>query len=238
MDSTQHLSGPAGAASRRPALGRLAALGVALLLTVVAVFSALPAASAATTAAPAVTVRGCGAFAGAKTLGSSYSDAYVRVYACGIRPSFDGARTGGGPVVRPYSGSNIYYRGYQCIELVARYLKARYNADPGVANGAQAVDRYAAAYPSRFVKISNGTRSKAPRKGDVLSLSHNASFNDVGHTGVVIAASVNARGNGSIRSLEQNWGGTGGTTGYHVYTVTNWRVQYAGLPYVKWLRAR
>jgi len=222
---------------------------MARVLAAVAVLATVPAASADTQSeqsvrstsarvATTVAVRGCGAFSGARTLGSSYRDAYVKVYACGIRPSFDGARTGGGPVVRPYSGSNIYYRGYQCIELVARYLKVRYNADPGVANGAQAVDRYAAAYPTRFVKTANGTRKQPPRRGDVLSLSHSRYFNDVGHTGVVISSSVNAAGNGTIRSLEQNWGGTGGTSGYHTYTVRSWRVIYAGLPHIKWLHAR
>ena len=204
---------------------------LALLLALMAVLGSAPKADAA--AAPA-----CTAFKGAKTLGYYYSDAYVRINTCGLRPSFDGARDGGGPVVRPYAGSPTYYRGYQCIELVARYLKARYNAEPGKANGAQAVDRYASVYPAKFVKIANGTRNKAPRKGDVLSLSANRYFNDVGHTGIVISSSVNSAGNGTIRAIEQNWGGTGGTRGYHNYTVKTWAVSFSGLPYIKWLRSR
>ena len=103
-----------------------------------------------------------------------------------------------------------YYRGYQCIELVARYLKARYDAGAGRANGAQAVDRYVAAYPTKFLKIANGTKRMAPRKGDVLSLSTNGRFNDVGHTGIVISSSVSSAGNGSVLAVEQNWGGAGG----------------------------
>jgi hypothetical protein len=186
----------------------------------------------------AVVVRGCTAVSGAKTLGYYYGDAYVRVYACGARPSWDGARTDSGPIVRPYAGSTTYYRGYQCIELVARYLKARYNADPGYANGAQAVDRYVAAYPARFLKIANGTKGAAPRKGDVLSLSKRKNFSDVGHTGIVISSAVNSAGNGSVLAVEQNWGGAGGTRGYHSYSVRSWRVQYAEMPYIKWLRAR
>ena len=189
--------------------------------------------------APAkVVAPGCTAFKGAKTLGYYYSDAYVRINTCGLRPSFDGARDGGGPVVRPYAGSPTYYRGYQCIELVARYLKARFNAEPGKANGAQAVDRYASVYPTKFVKIANGTRNKAPRKGDVMSLSANKYFNDVGHTGIVISSAVNSAGNGTIRAIEQNWGGSGGTSGYHNYTVKKWAVSFSGLPHIKWLRAR
>lgn len=185
-----------------------------------------------------VAVPGCSAFKGARKLGHSYRDSRVRVETCGQRPSFDGARNGGGAVVRPYAGSPTYYRGYQCIELVARYLKARFNAEPGKANGAQAVDRYAKVYPAKFVQIRNGTKRKAPRKGDVMSLSGNRRFNDVGHTGIVVSSKVNRRGNGRVRAIEQNWGGAGGTSGYHNYKVRNWRVVFGGLPHIKWLRAR
>lgn len=188
--------------------------------------------------APVVVVSGCSAYAGAKYLGTYYSDSRVRVHTCGVRPSFDGARTGGGRAVLPFAGSTTYYSGYQCIELVARYLKVRFGAAPGRANGAQAVDRYAAAYPRTFRRIANGTRRSAPRPGDVLSLSHNRRFNDVGHTGIVIASSVNARGNGRIRAAEENYGGSTGARGYHVYAVRNWRVVFTQMPHVKWLRAR
>jgi len=214
-----------------------------VLLAVLVTFGSMATAKASPTtahrtSAAKVVAPGCTAFKGAKTLGYYYSDAYVRINTCGQRPSFDGARNGGGPVVRPYAGSNTYYLGYQCIELVARYLKARYNADPGRANGAQAVDRYASVYPTKFVKIANGTKRKAPRKGDVMSLSANRHFNDVGHTGVVISSSVNSKGNGTVRAIEQNWGGSGGTSGYHNYRVSRWRVIFRGLPHIKWLRAR
>jgi hypothetical protein len=207
---------------------------LALLLGVLAVFASVPSASASS----ALVVRGCNAYSGAKTLGTTYTDAFVKIYACGVRPSFDGAKKGTGPVVLPFAGSTTYYRGYQCIELVARYLKARYGADAGRANGAQAVDRYVAAYPTKFLKVANGTKRMAPRKGDVLSLSTNGRFNDVGHTGIVISSSIGSSGNGSVVAVEQNWGGTGGTRGYHSYRVKSWRVQYAPMPYIKWLRAR
>ena len=158
-----------------------------LLLAVLGTVLAGPAAQADAKVAPVV-FRGCSAVAGAKALGSYYADAYVRVYACGARPAWDGANTDSGPAVLPYAGSMTYYRGFQCIELVARYLKARFNADAGYANGAQAVDRYARAYPSTFRTIANGTKRRAPRKGDVLSLSRSSIFNDVGHTGIVISS--------------------------------------------------
>jgi hypothetical protein len=221
---------------------------LAVLVLLLAVLGALltgPAAQAtpqvtvkvAAKVAPVV-VRGCSSFGGAKALGYYYADAHVRVYACGARPAWDGARTDSGPVVRPYAGSQIYYRGYQCIELVARYLEARFGADAGVANGAQAVDRYVRMYPSKFLKIANGTKRLAPRKGDVLSLSRTRTFSDVGHTGIVISSAVNSAGNGSVLAVEQNWGGAGGSHGYHRYRVKRWRVQNAGMPYIKWLRAR
>jgi hypothetical protein len=206
---------------------------LALLLGVLAVFLAVPSAGAAEVVAPR-----CDGYRGARALGTTYTDSVVKIYACGVRPSFDGAKKGTGPVVRPFAGSTIYYRGYQCIELVARYLMARYGAAPGVANGAQAVDRYAAAYPKKFVKIANGTRRKAPRRGDVLSLSAHHTFSGVGHTGIVISSSVSSAGNGTIKAMEENWGGPGGTRGYHTYPVRSWRVQFPGLPYIKWLRAR
>lgn len=219
------------------------ALCLSVLSAVIVVLLPAPIAGAGTSPSSTgtvarVTATGCAGFSGARALGSAYTDAHVRILACGARPSWDGARTGGGPVVRPYAGSTIYYRGYQCIELVARYLEARFGASPGVANGAQAVDRYAAAYPSAFRKIANGTRHNAPRKGDVLSLSASKAFNDVGHTGIVIASRVGPRGNGRVRALEQNWGGTGGTRGYHVYRVRHWHVVFAELPHIKWLRSR
>jgi hypothetical protein len=210
------------------------AILLALLLSAVTLILSAPTAGATSS----VVVRGCSAVPGAKLLGTFYSDSRVKIYACGARPTFDGSRSGSGPKVLPYAGSSIYYRGYQCIEIVARYLKARYNADPGFANGSMAVDRYASVYPTTFKKIANGTRNSAPRKGDVLSLSASKYFNDVGHTGIVISSSVNSSGNGSIRAVEQNWGGTGGTSGYHNYSVRSWRVAFAGLPHIKWLRAR
>lgn len=223
------------------------ALRPALFLAVLAIFvtaapagaiGPAPATQVATANVAAVVVGGCSGHAGARYLGTAYTDSRVKIPTCGARPSFDGARTGRGLTVLPFTGSRIYYSGYQCIELVARYLKARFDATPGKANGAQAVDRYAAAYPTKFRKIANGTRKSAPRAGDVLSLSGNRYFNDVGHTGIVTRSSIGRRGNGTIRAAEQNFGGATGARGYHDYRVKGWRVVFTGLPYVKWLRAR
>lgn len=177
----------------------------------------------------------CTGFTGAKSLGS-YTVAGVSLTACGPRPDWDAGASLAS--VRPYSGAPNYYAGYQCVELSARYLKAKYGVGSVTANGAQVVDNYAKANSSKFTVIGNGTKNNAPRAGDVLSLSGNAKFSDYGHTGVVLSASVDASGNGSIRVVEQNYGGATGAQGYHDYTVKAWVVQYAALPYIKWLRAK
>ena len=54
----------------------------------------------------------------------------------------------------------------------------------------------------------------------------------------MVSAAVDSAGNGTIRAVEENWGGTGGSSGYHTYPVRKWSVVSAGLPYVKWLRSR
>jgi len=177
----------------------------------------------------------CNAFTGAKTLGT-YTISGIKLPVCGPRPDFD--KPAHYNPVRPYPGAPTTNPGYQCAELSARWLWYRYKVASVRANGAQIVDNYAKAYATKFTKISNGTKNKAPRAGDVLSLSAKSNFSDYGHTGVVISSSVNAKGNGIVTTAEENWGGTGGTAGKHVYSVKAWKVQYAALPYIKWLRAK
>ena len=159
-----------------------------------------PAAQARATVAPVapVVVRGCSAVAGAKALGYYYADAKVRVYACGARPAWDGKKNDSGPVVLPYAGSMTYYRGFQCIELVARYLKARFNADAGYANGAQAVDRYARDLPEQVPQDRQRHQGPGTAQGGRAQPVQDRRFNDVGHTGIVISSSVSSAGNGSV----------------------------------------
>jgi hypothetical protein len=102
-------------------------------------------------------------------------------------------------------------------------------------NGAQIVDHYAAAHPSQFVAVANGTPDHAPQPGDVISLSGNSQFSDTGHTQVVAASTVDANGNGTVSVVQQN----AGSTGTAAYAVRNWVMPgMYGYSYVKWLHAR
>jgi hypothetical protein len=181
----------------------------------------------------------CNAFRGAYALGTSIRVNGVTVPACGPRPAF--SLLGGLlHAVLPFLGGFASYPGYQCVELSARYLAAAAGVGPpiGIMNGAQVVDSYARRFPKVFVSRMNGARKHPPKRGDVISLANNRRFAGIGHTGVVIASHINRRGNGTIKTMEQNWGGVGGRQGWHVYTVRNWKVKFPLLPWIKWLHRR
>ena len=126
----------------------------------------------------------------------------LTVPACGPIPNDGGATT----PVYPYPGA-LWTPGYQCVEFSERYLYYRYGATIGIStNGDQVAAHYAAAYPSRFMVIRNGTVNRAPVDGDVLSMSTVAGFDSPagGHTAVVQSSSVNAAGTGTVTIVEQN----------------------------------
>jgi hypothetical protein len=188
-----------------------------------------------------VDVLGCTAFLGAHALGSSFtgttaSGGEYKVEACGPRPNYSKA-----PrllsIVFPYHDSIARYRGYQCVELSARYLHAAFGANTpaGVMNGSEVVNSYARRYPKLFVKYHNGAVNHAPVAGDVLSFSKTKHFNDLGHTGVVLSSKVDSKGNGTLKDLEENYGGSGGSHGHHVYKIKNWRVVWKQKPHIEWL---
>jgi len=181
----------------------------------------------------------CNAFGGAFALGTSMQVKGQTIRACGPRPAFSLLR-GVLQAVLPFLGSIATYPGYQCVELSTRYLAAAdgVTPPPGIMNGAQVVDSYASRFPRVFVKIANGTRNKAPVRGDVLSLANNKRFAGVGHTGVVLWSHVNKSGNGQIKTMEQNWGGPGGGKGWHIYQVRRWKVSFPLLAQIKWLHRR
>lgn len=159
---------------------------------------------------------------------AAYSDGSLVVPACGPIPG-----TGGGPAVHPYPGS-LPTSGYQCVEFAERYLYYKFGVTLGIStNGDQVVAHYAAKYPSLFTVIPNGTASEVPVQGDVLSFSTSATFSSQsgGHTAVVQSSSVSPAGNGSITVVEEN----ASISGVRVLTVANWRVEYAGFPYIEWL---
>ena len=180
----------------------------------------------------------CDAFRGAYALGTSIRVRKMTIPACGPRPAF--SLLGGLlHAVLPFLSGFASYPGYQCVELSVRYLATRdgVGPPPGVMNGAQVVDSYARRFPKVYVSRANGSHH-APKRGDVISLANNKRFRGIGHTGVVIASHVNRHGNGTIRTMEQNWGGPGGARGWHVYRVHKWRVQFMLLPHIKWLHRR
>lgn len=218
----------AGAASQATAGGTAAATTTA-------------ATTAARRASTVLDVLGCTAFLGAHALGASFtgttaSGQEYQVDACGPRPNYSKA-----PrllsIVYPYHDSIARYRGYQCVELSARYLHVAFGADTpaGVMNGSEVVNSYARRYPKLFVKYHNGAVHHAPVAGDVLSFSKNKHFNDLGHTGVVLSSSVGPKGNGTLKDLEENYGGSGGSHGHHVYKIKDWRVIWKQKPHIEWL---
>ena len=216
----------------------LAAL-IVMTFAVAIVGTATPATAAHRGITPSDIRMQCTAFRGAYALGTSIKVRKVRIPACGPRPAFSLL---GGLLhdVLPFLSGFAIYPGYQCVELSVRYLATRDGVRPpfGIMNGAQVVNSYARRYPTLYVSRHNGARHHPPKRGDVISLANNRYFRGVGHTGVVIASHVNRRGNGTIRTMEQNWGGPGGRKGWHVYQVRKWRVQFPQLPFIKWLHKR
>jgi len=144
-------------------------------------------------------------YSGAYPLGTSFRN----VIACGPLPGL------GYPDVLVY-----FYPGafpaleWECVELVFRFMYLAYGVAPYAANGNGIVSYYQG---SAMEKISNGIPGKAPVPGDVISYCPYCTY---GHASVVISASVNGSGNGSITVMEQNWSWAGRTT----LPVSNWTV--------------
>lgn len=190
-----------------------------------------------------IRVPDCTAFIGAKELGAKIQAGDETVYACGPRPSYSRGLSGVVNVlatVFPYHLSIARYPGYQCVELTARYLAAAYGArtGAGTVNGAQVVDNYARRYPGLFRTFKNGNRAHPPKHGDVISFSKNRHFSDVGHAGVVLWSKLGKKGNGHVKVLEQNYGGSSGAHGWHRYKVKHFKVVWKQKPYIEWLHRR
>jgi len=211
------------------ALRSLSSLCVSLTLVAGGLVALAVPATAGSVVAASPTVSGCNGFSSAYKLGAAYRDSDVTIFACGPRPAFGGART----AVYAYPGAPSN-PGYQCAEFAARYLYYKFGVTMYIStNGDQVVDHYASKYPKLFVAVKNGTIAHAPVQGDVISYSQTSSFDTIGHTSVVQSSSVDASGNGTITTVEENWSANGS----HVVPVVNWKVQLGGYPYVKWLHA-
>src|SRR5579885_2410148 len=149
--------------------------------------------------------------------------------------------TGSTPIYIPNSsgGNGPYTPGFQCVELVERYLYVT-RGWPGIGvvngkptNGAQVVKNYAAAHG--MTPFLNGTAGQSPAVGDVLSFSGNSNFSDTGHTSVVTAASVDGNGNGTVTMVGENQ--TSGHASSVTMSVSGWTIKSwdSSLTHIEWL---
>src|SRR5579885_1436603 len=150
--------------------------------------------------------------------------------------------TGSTPIYIPNSsgGNGPYTPGFQCVELVERYLYVT-RGWPGIGvvngkptNGAQVVKNYAAAHG--MTPVLNGTAGQSPAVGDVLSFSGNSNFSDTGHTSVVTAASVDGNGNGTVTMVGENQ--TSGHASSVTMSVSGWTIKSwdSSLTHIEWLK--
>ena len=145
--------------------------------------------------------------------------------------------TGDTSIYLPPKGDTLYTPGFQCTEIVGRYEWVKYGLHPVRGNGAQDAETYASTY--RRALIRNGTAGEAPQVGDVMSFSNTSNYSDYGHTSIVVATSVNSKGNGNIVTLNEDWGlpigsGTGAVL---TLPVGSWSVSESasgGFPYIEW----
>jgi hypothetical protein len=136
---------------------------------------------------------------------------YRAMKACGPRPWADG-----GPWRWVSFGPGLMSQiEWQCPELSKRFLYLAYDIPPYGANGNQMVDNYDG---DLLEKVWNCTAGRAPAPDDVLSYGRYTTY---GHTSVVMAADVDAAGDGTIDVIEQNSSRDGDSRLY----VDNWCVE-------------
>ncbi|HVU74590.1 MAG TPA: hypothetical protein VHE83_16630 [Mycobacteriales bacterium] len=135
--------------------------------------------------------------------------------------------------------------GFQCVELSDRFLYVTHHWKDLVAHGAQVAARYSIRYGVRL--ITSGTPGIAPHKGDVMSFSNqtytgnatrDANHTDTGHTGVVVASTVDASsGIGTFQLLSENIGNprSGDLT---TFTVQAWKIPTVfGWHFSEWIQS-
>jgi hypothetical protein len=165
--------------------------------------------------------------------GASLVTSVQGVPACGPTPS-----SGGVHIFLPENGGPVV--GFQCVELVERYLYVNYGWKPiNQTNGAQVVKNYASQDKVSFTV--NDTAGQVPAVGDVMSFSATPQFTDIGHTAIVSKSSVNSSGDGSVIVVGENQntvkGYNGFTAGSATMKVTGWKIQtFDGTnKYIEWL---
>ncbi len=118
---------------------------------------------------------------------------------------------------------------WECVELSMRWMYLAWGVNPYPANGWDVVRDYdygnnKAIYnrngPDLLV-VNNGTLGSVPQPGDVVSVAR-TNANPYGHTAVVTASAVDARGDGTVTVIQQNGGA--GNDGWASYPVSDWVV--------------
>jgi hypothetical protein len=130
-----------------------------------------------------------GAPSPAPYMGNSYDG----VAACGTKYGDDGNSNEQGPV--SYDGIQFDSVGFQCVELVMRYMYYDFGVAPYSANGNTVVSNYSG---SVFTKEIDPAADGLPSIGDILSFAGTSS-NPYGHTSIVIGVSSS-----SISTLNEN----------------------------------
>jgi formylglycine-generating enzyme required for sulfatase activity len=115
---------------------------------------------------------------------------------------------------------------WECVELAKRYVYLKYGVNPFWSYGGKYfVSEFLKNNPESPLKvIKNGTASKPPKPGDVISLYSTSTY---GHVAIVSASNVNGYGYGKIEIIEQN----GDKDGRRDIKISNWKVEGA----INWL---
>ena len=110
--------------------------------------------------------------------------------------------------------------GFQCVELSARFMWAKYNLF--VTNVPDGKEMVSVAHSALGIPIGVPGPDSVPAPGDVVSLWGGPHAQPYGHTGVVTAVNVDALGNGTIGIMEQN----ALAGGSDQINVTGWKESY------------
>ncbi len=152
------------------------------------------------------------------------NQAFQGLLACGPRPSWD---NGPNLTVQFFSGAYGVLE-WQCVELVMRYMYIRYGVDPYPASGRLVVSNY---HGTALVAYQNGYAK--PVVGSIIS--DGTSGN--GHTAIITQVNINARGDGNIVTMNENFAGTNNSPlVYYQIPVKNFYINdpYNG-PVLGWL---
>jgi CHAP domain len=120
-------------------------------------------------------------------------NSYDGVAACGTAYGDGGNSNEQGPV--SYDGVRFDSVGFQCVELVMRYMYYDFGSAPYSANGNTVVSNYRG---SLFTKETDPAADGLPSVGDILSFAGTSSNPD-GHTAIVIGVSSS-----SLSTLNEN----------------------------------